>query len=166
MGSERRIPARRLGLILVALATIAFGCSGGDSSGAKATTTTEPTADVAASAGCGGPAAPIGETKVDLGPRWYLRHVPPAHDGITPLPLVLDLHGYLEGAGIHVAFSGLPAFGDQKGFVTLTPQGSGPVATPYWDVGVHTSDTTFLRQVRSEERRVGKECRSRWSPYH
>src|SRR2546422_9415801 len=23
-----------------------------------------------------------------------------------------------------------------------------------------------LRVVRSEERRVGKECRSRWSPYH
>ena len=29
--------------------------------------------------------------------------------------------------------------------------------------------TTFgleLRERRSEERRVGKECRSRWSPYH
>ena len=24
----------------------------------------------------------------------------------------------------------------------------------------------FVREVRSEERRVGKECRSRWSPYH
>src|SRR3712207_7252653 len=24
----------------------------------------------------------------------------------------------------------------------------------------------FGTQVRSEERRVGKECRSRWSPYH
>src|SRR2546422_9293640 len=24
----------------------------------------------------------------------------------------------------------------------------------------------FLRDERSEERRVGKECRSRWSPYH
>ena len=24
----------------------------------------------------------------------------------------------------------------------------------------------FSRKVRSEERRVGKECRSRWSPYH
>src|SRR3989441_12865255 len=24
----------------------------------------------------------------------------------------------------------------------------------------------FLRKNRSEERRVGKECRSRWSPYH
>ena len=24
----------------------------------------------------------------------------------------------------------------------------------------------FLVEMRSEERRVGKECRSRWSPYH
>ena len=24
----------------------------------------------------------------------------------------------------------------------------------------------FGLEVRSEERRVGKECRSRWSPYH
>ena len=24
----------------------------------------------------------------------------------------------------------------------------------------------FTRNQRSEERRVGKECRSRWSPYH
>ena len=24
----------------------------------------------------------------------------------------------------------------------------------------------FITQLRSEERRVGKECRSRWSPYH
>src|SRR5690348_17774761 len=25
---------------------------------------------------------------------------------------------------------------------------------------------TLTRELRSEERRVGKECRSRWSPYH
>ena len=24
----------------------------------------------------------------------------------------------------------------------------------------------LIRKLRSEERRVGKECRSRWSPYH
>ena len=24
----------------------------------------------------------------------------------------------------------------------------------------------MLLEIRSEERRVGKECRSRWSPYH
>src|SRR6266540_1172543 len=29
--------------------------------------------------------------------------------------------------------------------------------------GLHRLD---LASVRSEERRVGKECRSRWSPYH
>src|SRR2546426_9417662 len=27
-------------------------------------------------------------------------------------------------------------------------------------------DATVKIEVRSEERRVGKECRSRWSPYH
>ena len=30
------------------------------------------------------------------------------------------------------------------------------------DVNLHIRDKEF----RSEERRVGKECRSRWSPYH
>ena len=27
-------------------------------------------------------------------------------------------------------------------------------------------DVTMDNEQRSEERRVGKECRSRWSPYH
>src|SRR5689334_24459866 len=29
-----------------------------------------------------------------------------------------------------------------------------------------TQGPPFVREGRSEERRVGKECRSRWSPYH
>ena len=33
------------------------------------------------------------------------------------------------------------------------------------DVSTH-SDETIKLLIRSEERRVGKECRSRWSPYH
>ena len=28
------------------------------------------------------------------------------------------------------------------------------------------ADNMVLQAMRSEERRVGKECRSRWSPYH
>ena len=28
------------------------------------------------------------------------------------------------------------------------------------------SDAMYYSVIRSEERRVGKECRSRWSPYH
>src|SRR3712207_4428832 len=33
---------------------------------------------------------------------------------------------------------------------------------------IHVAGVRFLHQIlpRSEERRVGKECRSRWSPYH
>ena len=31
---------------------------------------------------------------------------------------------------------------------------------------VALSDLSTTSSIRSEERRVGKECRSRWSPYH
>ena len=37
---------------------------------------------------------------------------------------------------------------------------TGAITTP-----LHMS-TTYKVGFRSEERRVGKECRSRWSPYH
>src|SRR5256886_13752107 len=33
-------------------------------------------------------------------------------------------------------------------------------------VGDRLRDLVLDREDRSEERRVGKECRSRWSPYH
>src|SRR2546422_11601869 len=41
---------------------------------------------------------------------------------------------------------------------------------PYWHTPQDTLDKISARSLaivgRSEERRVGKECRSRWSPYH
>ena len=33
-------------------------------------------------------------------------------------------------------------------------------------IRVLRSDASKIGGIRSEERRVGKECRSRWSPYH
>ena len=44
-----------------------------------------------------------------------------------------------------------------------------PNKTKNWQVGLHQTEKHMKRQPtewRSEERRVGKECRSRWSPYH
>ena len=31
---------------------------------------------------------------------------------------------------------------------------------------IERAEQAYLYYIRSEERRVGKECRSRWSPYH
>ena len=38
----------------------------------------------------------------------------------------------------------------------------------YGGICIHIADSLFCtaETKRSEERRVGKECRSRWSPYH
>src|SRR2546429_9186400 len=64
-------------------------------------------------------------------------------------------------------------------FVAINPEGQVPVLD---HDGVIITHTTVINEyledvfpdiplrprdpVRSEERRVGKECRSRWSPYH
>ena len=55
----------------------------------------------------------------------------PAGYAEAPLPVVLDLHGYSEGATVHEMMSSLGPFGDEHDFVTITPQGQGPVAR--WD---------------------------------
>ena len=49
----------------------------------------------------------------------------------------------------------MPAYVDKGETFTLTPKG---VTSPAGSIGYYL--------LRSEERRVGKECRSRWSPYH
>ena len=34
------------------------------------------------------------------------------------------------------------------------------------NVAIADDNESMVQLLRSEERRVGKECRSRWSPYH
>ena len=87
------------------------------------------------------------ETTIDVGgtPRTYLRHVPPAHEGATALPVVVDLHGYQEGAKIHSVMSSLGAYGDTQGFITITPQGQGEV--PRWIAESGSDDVAFIGNV-------------------
>ena len=52
-----------------------------------------------------------------------------------------------------------PALTDQVKALAVRLQGGGVLTGWRGDVAVPLA-------ARSEERRVGKECRSRWSPYH
>src|SRR6266699_5808229 len=56
----------------------------------------------------------------------------------------------------------LPAFG--RTTVRLDPASSGSFGFACGMNMIH--GTLVVEPYRSEERRVGKECRSRWSPYH
>ncbi|AKL72798.1 poly(3-hydroxybutyrate) depolymerase [Actinobacteria bacterium IMCC26256] len=85
----------------------------------------------------------------ELSTRWYYRHIPPQPGGIKPLPLVVDLHGYSEGATVHQGMSSLGRYGDKKGFITVTPQGQGVV--PRWDTALKGSpDAAFIKAMISD----------------
>ncbi|MGH9209533.1 MAG: alpha/beta hydrolase family esterase [Acidimicrobiales bacterium] len=97
-------------------------------------------------------AAPAADERVTLQSggeeRWYLRHLPPSYDGAEAVPLVVDFHGYSEGAEVHVMNSELSAFGDEHGFVTLTPQGRGEV--PRWEPTPDGVDVAFVGDLLDE----------------
>src|SRR5256885_14067735 len=84
----------------------------------------------------------------------FHRSVAPAvvsHYDATP---VVDIFGAVEGADLgFVAAQIQRVLAESK---SSLPRGS--------QVAVHGQVKTMTD--RSEERRVGKECRSRWSPYH
>ena len=137
------------------------------SGGATQSTTSAPgpTTTVAAAAvparaseGCSAAAkVAAGDARVDTTsggvPRWYRRHVPPKYDATTPFPLVMDLHGYQEGADVHSTMSSLGPFGDTHGFVTVTPNGTA-TPVPRWDVAVDSADMKFLGDVLDEAERT------------
>ena len=107
------------------------------------------------SSGCGTASDAVGTNQDvmevgDLTRSWYA-HIPPAHDGQTPLPLVIQLHGNGSDASFMADFTGLDALGDEKGFVTVTPEGRGQVQRWVyefdergWDVTPANPDVVFI----------------------
>src|SRR2546429_9891442 len=51
-------------------------------------------------------------------------------------------------------------------FCAHTDAYAGATSTPLTSISLPRSYMPPCQWMRSEERRVGKECRSRWSPYH
>ena len=147
-------------VIALALSTlIAASCSsGGDTSSSGTTSTTKVTApaEVAAkpSSGCTATTGVIpGEETINTTsggtPRWYYRHVPTGYDATKPTPVILDLHGYSEGATAHKVMSSLGVYGDTNNFVTITPQGSGD-KVPMWDTALDGADMGYIGDLLDE----------------
>jgi len=68
--------------------------------------------------------------------------------------------------GVHLAESvGGQGFGVLELAIVLAEFGYGAVPGPFVPSAI-ASALVSANDPRSEERRVGKECRSRWSPYH
>jgi polyhydroxybutyrate depolymerase len=102
------------------------------------------------SAGCGSSTVVPGDADVPTTSggvvRSYLRHVPPQHDGSTPLPLVVDIHGYLQGAMLQRLNSDWLPRADRTGFVVVYPQGIDNV----WNVAIDGPDVAFIGDILDE----------------
>jgi polyhydroxybutyrate depolymerase len=137
---------------LVVVASLLAGCGHDGESSDPAHSEPVP------SAGCGTDAAAavrpaVSRVRLRSGgqQRWYLRQVPAAHDGRRPVPVVVDLHGYAEGAVGEAEWTQLGPFGAVQGFVTVTPQGRGTPAA--WDARVGSPDVAFVEDVLDQVER-------------
>ena len=84
----------------------------------------------------------------------------------TSGPMVLVLHG---GPGAPGGMAPLARrLADSVRVLEPLQRGSGgePLTVARHVADLHELVESRCGDVRSEERRVGKECRSRWSPYH
>src|SRR5574340_329652 len=79
-----------------------------------------------------------------------------------------DVIGTLAGAGGLGALAGGLSAGAFLGFVKSVTDSVDALNDVADATGATIENISSLEEVarRSEERRVGKECRSRWSPYH
>jgi len=107
----------------------------------------------AASGGCTSTHAAIdAETTVDLSiaglDGTYIRHLPPAYDGATPLPLVLVLHGWSQPAALVGLESDMPTFADDHRFIAVMPDITRP--TPLWDTAVDGNDMKWITGLLDE----------------
>jgi polyhydroxybutyrate depolymerase len=140
-------------MALVAGVPLVLGFDGGVASSERVQTVMAKPSAGCKDADAVAPGAQRVDTTSGGAPRFYIRRVPPSYDGKKPVPLVVDLHGYLEGAVLHETNSMLGAFGEAHGFVTITPQGSGSVV-PGWEVEFDLPDVRFIGDLLDEAGRT------------
>lgn len=134
----------RAGALLLVAVLVAAGCSADDGPGRAADA---PPDDAASATGDGSdgqtvacePARPAEPGAVDRTfehdglTRDYRLTVPEGYDGSEPVPLVVNLHGFGGSAAAHDEATGIPDAAGQRGWLVVSPQGSGlsvPEGTP------------------------------------
>lgn len=154
---------------VASVALIGAACSKSDNSATGATKGSETTTtNAAASGGADAPARPspgcgtarpaLAGTKTTIkvagADRWWLMTAPAQTTDSKPVPLVVDLHGLLEGAAIHTAMSGMPAFGAKNGFAVAEPNGTGsPI---HWDIVTDKTKNVDLQFILQMVTDIGK----------
>lgn len=165
------LPFHRLVLSVAVAALVALaGCSSegdepvaGSSDDVASTTTTTAAPDLAdaepvPSPGCAAPATDevtLARTDLTIGgvDRYYLLTTPAPTD--EPLPLVVDLHGLMEGAQIHAVMTQFGEYGQEQGFVTTFPHGSGdPVR---WDADPASDPNLDLEYLDAMLTQIGEQ---------
>ena len=92
--------------------------------------------------------------------------------GVVAPSYQMNLSGLLAALGAERSFAnlrtqaGLPPGERSAETVISAPDGMRAVLTAQLRGALDDAPAPADSRARSEERRVGKECRSRWSPYH
>jgi polyhydroxybutyrate depolymerase len=69
--------------------------------------------------------------------RTYEVHIPRGHDGKSPLPVVLNLHGGGGNATVHRRQSQMDAAADRDGYIVVYPEGTSGAGRFYtWNAGL------------------------------
>jgi polyhydroxybutyrate depolymerase len=130
--------------LLVAVLLLAAACGDDGGGGGRSTVadTAAPVAEARPSAGCETPepgAVHEEERTLTVGglSRRYLVTVPRGLDARDPVPLVFDIHGFIEGAEIHTQMSQYSTLAEEEGFVVVFPHGRGNPLR--WDVDLDPS---------------------------
>jgi polyhydroxybutyrate depolymerase len=114
------------------------------------TTTTSPSVPTSPTAGClvarpPKPGATIVYMNAGGDSGGYIRELPSSYTGRSPMPVVVDLHGYAVSAADMLKVTQLGTYGNRAGFITITPQVARHI--PYWQTGYKSKDLAFLRGV-------------------
>lgn len=136
--------------VLFGLGTVATSVADGATTGTHSRDASSSRVSASPSSGCGAASTvQPGESTTNFQAAgesgFYQFSVPSSYSSANPMPLVFDLHGYSDPAGVEAKITGLESFGDAHGFIVATPQVDH--AVPMWNTGVHSQDVQWIADL-------------------